>query len=399
VNQVKKTLALAVLGAVMLGSCAPGQEVLPEPPQSVELEPLAPKPVPPSTAVPEAEEDPALVALWSTVEALELRDKVAGLVVASLGGKDPEVFRSFLEQHPVAGFVFFKGNVGDQLSGVAGLAQAIQEGQEYPLLLAVDQEGGPVERVPGDALPGAKTLGKGPTETTTEVFTSRQELLAQAQVTVNFGLVADLSPGSAAYIHPRAFGSDPDLVSSHVVAALEGSTPRVAQTLKHFPGHGMVFGDSHREIPVSTMPYQDWLSSHALPFRAGVDHGVELVMTAHIRVVTVSKDPASLSNDWIDILRGELGFEGVIITDDLGMLDASGEDAYQDPAATAVAALVAGNDLILLVADSSEHPTYATYGRIIDAMVEAVMSGLVSEDQVDQSLVRVLALRQSLVHN
>jgi len=390
---------LAVASLLVLASCAGFEPEYSEPAQSVQRLPVQPQSAPQATPAPEPEADQALAELHATVQQLELRDKVTGLVMASLVGPDPELFRAFLTQHPVAGFLLLRSNVSGGVSGTAELAGAVHEGQDYPLLLAIDQEGGPVARMPGDSLPGAQTLGKGPVEQTTEVFQRRQEFLADALVTVNFGVVADVSPGSAAYIHPRAFGTDPVSVSAHVVAALAGSTPQVAQTLKHFPGHGMVLGDSHKEIPVTTMPYQDWQASHALPFRAGIEAGAQLVMTGHIRVITVSKDPASLSNEWIDILRGDLGFDGVIITDDLGMLQASGEDAYQDLAATAVAALVAGNDLILVVVDASEHPTYPSYGRIIDALVEAVASGVVSEEQVDQSLVRVLALRQSLSGN
>jgi beta-N-acetylhexosaminidase len=119
-------------------------------------------------------------------------------------------------------------------------------------------------------------------------------------------------------------------------------------------------------------------------------------MTAHIRVPSVSKDPASLSDDWIAILRNELGFQGVIITDDLRMLQTSREEAFQDPAATMVAALVAGNDLLMLAVDPGRDPGYETYDRALDALVQAVESGLVSAEQVDASLQRVLRLRAGL---
>ena len=122
-------------------------------------------------------------------------------------------------------------------------------------------------------------------------------------------------------------------MAAHVaVAATIAQVPEVAQTLKHFPGHGMVFADSHRTIPTADLTYDQWRTSHALPFIAGIDAGVELVMTGHIRVPAVSKDPASVSDDWISILREDLGFEGVIITDDLRMLQSSGEAAFARPA-------------------------------------------------------------------
>ena len=104
--------------------------------------------------------------------------------------------------------------------------------------------------------------------------------------------------------------------SSAVTTAIAG----VIATAKHFPGHGMVFADSHRTIPTADLTYDQWRTTHALPFIAGIDAGVELVMTGHIRVPAVSKDPASVSDDWISILREDLGFDGIIITDDLRTL-------------------------------------------------------------------------------
>jgi beta-N-acetylhexosaminidase len=158
----------------------------------------------------------------------------------------------------------------------------------------------------------------------------------------------------------------------------------------------MVFADTHKVVPRTDISLDAWRLSHALPFIEGIEAGAELVMTAHIRVTSVSQDPASLSNEWIALLRNELGFEGVIITDDLRMLESSGEDAFQDPAATMVAALVAGNDLLMLAVDPGRDPGYDTYDLVLDALVEAVESGAVSIDQVDASLARVLRLRAGL---
>ncbi len=119
-------------------------------------------------------------------------------------------------------------------------------------------------------------------------------------------------------------------------------------------------------------------------------------MTGHIRVPSVSKDPASLSDDWVRILREDLGFEGVVITDDLRMLRNSGEEQYREPAALAVAALVSGHDLIMLAVDPAADPTYDTYTQMLDAMEQAVLDGQVSLEQVEQSLRRVLTLRSVL---
>jgi beta-N-acetylhexosaminidase len=133
-----------------------------------------------------------------------------------------------------------------------------------------------------------------------------------------------------------------------------------------------------------------------LPFIAGIDAGAELLMTAHIRVPAISQDPATLSDDWLRIAREELGFEGVIITDDLRMLNASGEPAYSDPGTVAVAALAAGNDLLLMAVDPGVDPDLSTYDDVLAALEQAVLEGVVSEEQVRTSLERVLRLRARL---
>jgi beta-N-acetylhexosaminidase len=391
-------IAIAIAVATgLLGACT-----IPEAPTALEPEtvvldtaPTVPAETPPSP-VPTPEE--ALEEqLATTVASLELRQKVSGLLIATVPGTDASAFRELLDTVPVAGFLLSRSNVQGTPEDTAAYLSMVQGGQDYPLLMSVDQEGSPIARLLADDFPGAQDLGQGPVEDTTTAFQARQELVAQSGATVNFGVVGDVTPGSGAYIHPRSFGADPAIVSDHVVAALEARAPGVAQTLKHFPGHGLVQEDSHLEIPETTIGYDLWWDTHALPFRAGVEEGVDLVMMAHIRVLSVSKDPASVSNDWIDILRNDLGYDGVIITDDLAMLKSSGEEAYHDPAATAVAALVAGNDLIMLALDLGEVSILDTYNAIADALVAAVVEGRVSEAQVDESLTRVLRLRASLV--
>jgi beta-N-acetylhexosaminidase len=320
-------------------------------------------------------------------------------MIVTIAGMDPSVHRDFLSRIPAAGFLMLGGNLRGEPESIDVFMDAIQEGHEFPLLMTVDQEGSPIARIGGDLFPGARTLGAGDLTATAEAFAARQDLVSRAGANVNFGVVADVSQGPGAYIHSRSFSTDVAVVSEHVAVAVEARSPGVAQTLKHFPGHGMVFADSHKVVPRTEISLEAWRLSHALPFIEGIEAGAELVMTAHIRVTSVSQDPASLSNEWIALLRNELGFEGVIITDDLRMLQSSGEDAFQDPAATMVAALVAGNDLLMLAVDPGVDPGYDTYDRVLDALVEAVETGIVSSDQVDASLERILRLRAGLGAN
>ena len=389
---------LATLGALVLSACTIPTPEAPTPsaPVVLELEPevTAPRDV---EVAPEPEPaDPLQVRIDEALLGMELRQKLAGLMVVTIAGMNPEVHQAFLDEIPAAGFLLERGNLNADVYAIRDFIGALQERSDFPLVMAVDQEGNPVARIPGDQFPGARVLGSGDLETTAAAFLARQQLVDQAGANVNFGVVADVSLGSGAYIHSRSFSTDPAVAAEHVAVAAGAEVDEVAQTLKHFPGHGLVFADTHRVVPSSEITLEQWRTTHALPFVAGIAAGAELVMTGHIRVPSVSKDPATLSDDWVAILRNELGFDGVIITDDLRMLKASGEEQYQDEADLAVAALVAGNDLILLAVDPGRDPSYETYTLMLDAMERAVLDGAVSEDQVDASLRRVLTLRSVL---
>src|SRR5699024_3760776 len=146
-----------------------------------------------------------------------------------------------------------------------------------------------------------------------------------------------------------ALGTSPDASAERVAAAVAGEQGQAASTLKHFPGHGAAPGDSHAGIPSTGMTKADWAARDGSPFAAGIDAGAPLVMFGHLHCGDVDQAPASLYAEWHRILREALGFTGPAITDDLGMLQASGEAAYRDPVANAVAALRAGNDMVLAV--------------------------------------------------
>ena len=389
-------VALAV--AVVLGGCTPWEfEPVPEvEAQVVEITPETIQPIP-EPEVPEPEiPDPVTVMIDQEIMDRDLRAKLAGLMMVTVEGMDPVVHREFVESLPVAGFLMLKTNLVGGVEPTRLFVEQLQGDREFPLLIAVDQEGSPIARIAGDGFPGARVLGQDGIDATAEAFLARQELVQSAGANMNFGVVADVSGGQGAYIHDRAFSTDTDVVTTHVSEAVQATVPGVAQTLKHFPGHGLVFADTHKEVPLSTISLTEWQTAHQPPFVAGIAAGAEVVMMAHIRVATVSQDPASLSNDWIDILRRDLGFEGVVVTDDLSMLQDSGEPEYQDPAATMVAALVAGNDLLLLAVDPSEGSGYGVYDEVLDALVASVENGEVSLEQVERSLERVLALRYQL---
>ena len=219
-------------------------------------------------------------------------------------------------------------------------------------------------------------------------FAARAQLLDDAGIDINFGVVADVPRSDGSFIHSRSYGTDPQAVADRVAAIVAGERGRVATTLKHFPGHGAAEGDSHHSIPTTGMGLAEWRTVDALPFRAGIDAGAELVMMGHLRFTEVSPLPATLSPEWYGVLRDELGFEGVAVTDDLGMLLSSGDPAYADPVANAVTAVAAGADMVLTIAGS----TPETAGLIIDALVVRAESDPGFAARVSEAAARVAAL-------
>jgi len=206
---------------------------------------------------------------------------------------------------------------------------------------------------------------------------------------VNFGVIADVTDDAASFIYDRVLGTTPNAAADRVAAAVDGESGQVLTTLKHFPGHGAVEGNSHVMIPSTTLSKAEWEKTDAVPFAAGIDAGAPLLMFGHLAYTSVDTAPASLSATWHEIARDELGFTGVAITDDLGMLQASGVPAYADPVANAVRALVAGNDMVLTVM----YTTPESVTAITEGIVAAVKDGTLSEDRLDEAAARVMRLR------
>jgi beta-N-acetylhexosaminidase len=259
----------------------------------------------------------------------------------------------------------------------------------FPPLLAIDQEGGDVSRLSWDDLPSARTLRSAAPDETRDAFAARAALVARAGIDVNFGIVADVTADPGMFISRRALGTDPTAGAERVAAAVAGEGGQVLSTLKHFPGHGAAPGDSHAGIPQTDETRERWRATDAVPFAAGIRAGAPVLMFGHLRYSAVDAAPASLSAEWHRIAREELGFTGVSVTDDLGMLQASGEPAYADPVANAVQALAAGNDMVLAVVFTDE----GSAGRIVDGIVAAVDAGVLPAARLDEAATRVAQLR------
>jgi beta-N-acetylhexosaminidase len=327
------------------------------------------------------------------LEGMSLKDMVAALFVVHHPGSAVDAYTEFYERVPVSGFLLLGSNLAaSEASNIEFVASLNALGQ-VPLLLAIDQEGPPVSRLSTDSLPGHFAAGRGDPAETKDIFYARNGLVRNLGANLNFGLVADVSPGPHSYIHRRTFGTDFSNVSDHVGSAAAGRVPGVAQTLKHFPGHGMTAADTHVTIPRVSMSKSEWQTTHAVPFRTGISQGADAVMLSHVVVVDVDDQPASLSQTWVEVLRNDWGFEGLIVTDDLAMLSASGEAEFADPVLNAIRAIRAGVDLIVHTDFGPVSGDGSRYEAVVMGIVEAVESGEIDFVTVYQAAQRVVAFR------
>ncbi|GAA2256485.1 beta-N-acetylhexosaminidase [Streptomyces ruber] len=303
-----------------------------------------------------------------------------------------------LARYRVGGIVYFNWarnirdphQVADLSNGIQRASLALPRG--LPVLVSVDQEHGAVARIgaPATLFPGAMALGAGGSRSDAREAAriAGAELRAMG-VHQNYAPVADVNVDPAnPVIGVRSFGADPRAVADLVAAQAKGyRSAGVAATAKHFPGHGDTDLDSHVDFPTIGHTREEWERLDAPPFRAAVRAGVDSVMTAHLAVPALdpSGDPATLSRPILTgVLRGELGYDGVVVTDSLGMEGV--RKKYGDDR-VAVLALKAGADQLL-------NPP--SLGIAWHAVLDAVREGELTEARLDESVLRVLRLKRRL---
>ncbi|MBO3732928.1 glycoside hydrolase family 3 protein [Glycomyces niveus] len=300
--------------------------------------------------------------------------------------------------YKVGGIIYFtwSNNVANpaQITGLSnGLQAASTADGGEPLLIATDQEHGLVVRItaPATQLPGAMALGA--THDNAAAYDaaviSGTELRAMG-LNLNFAPDADVNVNPAnPVIGVRSFGSDAEHVAGFAAAQVEGYQARgdLAATVKHFPGHGDTEDDSHTDLPRIDHTYEEWQAIDAPPFRAAVESGVGAIMSAHIQFPALDPTltPATLSKPILTgLLREELGYEGVIVTDSLameGVREGYGDDRIP------VLALLAGIDMLLMPVDLD---------LAYNAVLAAVASGELTEARIDESVTRILGLKYRL---
>ena len=322
---------------------------------------------------------------------MNLRDAVGQMFVVSMSGTEPDHYiEKMIRERNTGGVILFGPNMQDEeatrrlTASLRELSMATEP--SIPLLIAVDHEGGAVQHAPWVApQPPAAEVGRGgdPGEVR-GISTQIGRELRRAGVNTDLAPVADT--GSGAAIGDRAYGSDPEAVGRMVAASVEGFTEAgVVSAAKHFPNHGPALEDSHVGYPRVEHGMDEVRASDLPPFRAAVEAGVPMVMVGHLVYPVIDpENPASLSPAALRLLREELGFDGVIVTDDLSM---EGAKRGGTIARAAVEAVAAGADLLVVSGVPQEQ------ADAYDAVVAAVESGETPRSRIEESVRRIEAVK------
>lgn len=361
------------------------------PPQEPEQPPTQPEePAEPE----EPEPDPRQETIDSILSGMTLEEKVGQMFFVRC--PDVQAAEKVSEYH-LGGYLLFgrdfQTSTGDWLTAEAFTANVAvyQAASEIPLLIGVDEEGGTVARATRNPnLFSAKrqspqaVYAQGGMEAVLEDTRQVNQGLLSYGINVNFAPVADVSTDSSDFIYDRSFGQDAAATADYIAQAVtEMDTVGIGSVLKHFPGYGSNT-DTHTGVAIDERPWETFVNEDFLPFQAGIDAGADCVLVSH-NVVTCMDDtlPASLSPEVHQVLREELGFTGVVLTDDLAM---DAVEAYAEDGSVAVLAVLAGNDMIVTTDFTTQIPQ----------VIAAVEDGTIDESLIDQAVSRVLGWKYDL---
>jgi beta-N-acetylhexosaminidase len=323
-----------------------------------------------------------------------LRRRIGQLLIGSFTGPQvPAEMRALAREFDLGGITIFRrlANIEDP-EQVAGLSFDVRNlGVEMPGWVGVDQEGGRVARLksPFTEWPPMATLGRSDDLALTRKFAAALAAeMAAVGITLDYAPVLDIHTNPKnPVIGDRALGEKPETVAKLGRVIIEElQRAGVAACGKHFPGHGDTATDSHFELPIVEHPPDRLRAVEFVPFRTAIEAGVAFIMTAHVRVTSIDEDqPATLSRKIVhSILREELGFDGVIVSDDLEMKAIAGN---YTPGEAAVAAIAAGCDAILMCG-SGNVVDIGLQVQALEALIHAVEDERLSVKAVEAALER-----------
>lgn len=362
---------------------------------------LEPEPAPD----PEPEPDPRQEAVEALLSGMSLEEKVGQMFFV----RCPDVGAAEkISQYHLGGCLLFtrdfKDSAGEWLSAEAFMEKtaAFQAAASIPLFIGVDEEGGTVARAsrnpnlfPEKFQSPQRVYSSGAESDPDNSFQAGMERIRAVEaakntglrgygINVNFEPVADVCTNPGDFMFDRAFGQDAEKTAQFAALVVEEmNRAQVGSVLKHFPGYGSN-RDTHDGIAIDDRPYAEFVQTDFVPFRAGVEAGAGAVLVSHNIVSCMDSTlPASLSSQVHEVLRRELGFEGVVLTDDLAM---DAVRAYAEDGSVAVLAVQAGNDMIVTTDFEAQIPL----------VIEAVHAGTVDQARIDAAVTRVLGWKYDL---
>lgn len=329
----------------------------------------------------------------SFLATMSLDEKIGQMIMAGVEGTIPtKQTTNLIEDYKVGGVIFFSKNFTsyrqsiDLVNGI----KRINSINKIPLLLSVDQEGGRVTRLPGlEKLPTNKDIGlQNNVELSSQIGTILAQELEAYGLNMNYAPVVDVNSNPKnPVIGDRSFGDNPALVSKLGIQTMKAmQDEHIIPVIKHFPGHGDTEADSHLELPRIDKSLKELHEIELVPFIDAIEEGADVVMVAHILFDKLdSKYPSSMSKPIItDLLRKELNFDGVVITDDMMMKAIAGNYGIGE---AAVQSVKAGSDIILISGE------YEDIVSTIKALKSAVENGEISNERIDDSVKRILSLK------
>lgn len=356
----------------------------------------------------EVQTDPVEEQAAQLVSQMTLEDKIAQMFVitpnaltgyasgvTAAGDTTKEAYQS----RPVGGIVYMADNLTDPeqtTTMLSNMQEIARERTGLPVFLCVDEEGGSVARIAGNDAFGVTDVGNmsdigasGDVQNAYNAGSTIGSYLAALGFNVDFAPVADvLTNPDNQVIGQRSFGSDAQTVAGMVTSELQGlSAAGVYGMVKHFPGHGGTSGDSHDGAVSTDKTLEELMAEELVPFQSAIDGGVNFVMVGHISAPNVTGDnaPATLSKVLItDVLRGQMGYNGIVITDAMNMEAITG---FYNSDKAAVLAVTAGADMILMPAD---------YNTAYTGILNAVNDGTITEERINESVTRIVKAKLAM---
>ena len=373
-------------------------------------------------AVNPGEEDPEIL---KTISEMSTQEKLAQMMIVALrsdGGNTKTAteinqdYADLLSKYDFGGLILFTGNMTDPAQTVTLIRDsqeaAMKSTHGIPMFICVDQEGGMVNRVSfGTTGSGNMALAAaGDTSLTEETAKMMGDEIKALGFNMDFAPDSDVNSNPAnPIIGVRSFSDDPNLVAEHVKAFIKGmDAAQVSTALKHFPGHGNVGEDSHTHLPCADFSLEELKAMDLIPFRAGIDQGTDMIMTAHIQFPQIEKGtytsiqdgeeinlPATLSRTIVTgLLREQMGYNGIVITDAM-VMDAI--DEHFDPMDAAVMAINADVDILLCPVDlykDAEVNTLPDMDKYMEGLLARVEAGDIPMEELDNSVYRILKLKK-----